>query len=225
MSAKLRYSQAALEARPTFFRASLIVAVEDEDDKYFWQIVLRKTGCLDGVIVEPQGGLSEVLKLLDERPSSRYVVARDRDYDYQLGEHGEARVLITYGHSIENTLCAPVLSSRCLEVLKREVGANTRTFFEWLERSVARLENLACINATRALHPPPLQRHPGPYLVGGGGNRGFEICERKIRSKEAELASEDLNSAVDAVRGAAATENGWVFRLIPGHFLFALLRN
>lgn len=107
--AALEYSDAALNVRAAFFGASKMLYVEGEDDVIFWEAVLRTFG-KSGFKVEAVGGIEELKKKIGKIEARQIDSAAAKDSDFSRLEptaKAVANVIVTYAHSIENTLITP----------------------------------------------------------------------------------------------------------------------
>ncbi|MEB3899428.1 DUF4435 domain-containing protein [Pseudomonas putida] len=118
--AALEYSDAALNVRAAFFGASKMLYVEGDDDVIFWESILSSFGRV-GFKVESVGGVEELKKKIQKIESQQIdsVAARDADF-VKLDQASQPirNVMVTYGHSIENSL----ITSRALYKLARVYG-------------------------------------------------------------------------------------------------------
>ena len=221
----LDYSTEALAVRPEFFDGRVVLAVEDKDDGHFWGIIANWFGVRSKVKIESKFGVENVMKVLREHSSSNYFIARDRDYSFPLDDDGPDRILLTFGHSIENTLCHPIILSRCLASALRDLDFDDEQVFTWLDRSLSSIRSLVAVNLSRETEPPPLQDHPGRYLTNSGRSDCCTLCEEKVEA-ESEQYREILNvERVQEFLAEAEDDSLVVRRAIPGHFLLALCRN
>jgi hypothetical protein len=103
---EIEYSIDALNSLNKFYRASVIVYVEGDDDILFWENVIKKCTNLDFEVI-PLGGADEVDKKIELITSNQLlsIAARDSDYLRLTGsESVHPLVIYTFGYSIENSI-------------------------------------------------------------------------------------------------------------------------
>jgi hypothetical protein len=135
--AKLEYSVDAKNVLAKFFRVDKILYVEGDDDVPFWEFMFEKFDAPE-VEVRQVGGKNEIQKYIDQITSGKLnaIVATDSDFrPFDGTSLNHDLVIVTAGHSIENTL----ISAKVLMKVARKTGrlpAKTVTIDEcqnWLD--------------------------------------------------------------------------------------------
>ncbi|MFJ7106630.1 DUF4435 domain-containing protein [Pseudomonas sp. NPDC098740] len=135
--AVLDYSDAALNVRAAFFGASRMLYVEGEDDVIFWESILRAFQ-KSGFKVESVDGVEELKKKIKKIEARQIdsVAARDSDFTrldpaYKVVQD----VMVTYGHSIENSLVTSMALFQLAKIYGRipDGKISEADFDEWLD--------------------------------------------------------------------------------------------
>jgi hypothetical protein len=130
----LIHSPAALDTLKHFHRVSFVVYVEGPEDVPYWNHVLKHFE-LEAFHLKVAGGSEEIEKYCDAilTEDTEICVARDLDLSDVLGcLHDHARILHTYGYSIENSLCRPDAVSRVTQALALTTEPLAATYSNWL---------------------------------------------------------------------------------------------
>ncbi|MND87101.1 hypothetical protein D3C76_506710 [compost metagenome] len=222
--AALEYSNDALNVKAAFYGADKMVYVEGDDDVIFWEGIL-KTFEKSGYQVEAVGGLEELDKKIRKIESQQIdaVAARDADFTGLNSNFRLTRnVLLTYGHSIENSLITPAALYRLAKVYGRiPDGILTQAEFDdWLvelEDSFGDLIFLDAANDIGELGVAVLGNNCSRYMTS---NQSCSPSRPKIEDSISEL-SKNLNLVAGSIviRSQFALLGKRLIDFMRGHFL------
>lgn len=222
--AALEYSDAALNVRAAFFGASKMLYVEGEDDIIFWEHILQAFG-KSGYEIEEVGGIEELKKKIAKIESGAIdsVAASDSDFA-KLDPQRSAvnNVIVTYGHSIENSLINP----RSLHRLARVYGRlptgliSEQDFGDWLDDIEAHFTDLVIYDATNQLHglgAAVLSDNCSRFMTS---QQACSPSTAKITAMVSQLANNpNLAAHIPAVKTIFATSGHRILDFMRGHFL------
>lgn len=220
---KLEYSSDAFKARSKFLQCDYIIAVENEDDIAFWSIIMESCNVQVKYKIEPKHGVQEVEKFRLEDEDSPYVIARDRDLDFAPGETGGHRCLLTWGYSIENSLCNIHCLTKAIRIGSRDQYTSKDIVEEFINYSERCIGDLVCVDASKIVRNRPLGDNFARFSQKQNSNcHDFDVSEvnRAISRAIHGVSEEELRIEISALK--CHTE--WFRRLCNGHFLFSLCR-
>lgn len=222
--AALEYSDAALNVRAAFFGASRMLYVEGEDDVIFWESILRSFG-KSGFKVESVGGVEELKKKINKIEAQQIdsVAARDSDFAKLSGlSQPVQNVMVTYGHSIENSLVTP----RALYNLARVYGRipvgkiSEQNFDVWLTDLEVNFSNLIFYDAANQIN------EMGVVVLSDNCTRFMtsqQSCSPSAQKIEEAVSKHEqnlpLHNNMVAVKATFAATGYRAIDFMRGHFL------
>ena len=131
---KLSYSSGAVSIRNQFLDVDFVVYVEGDDDIPFWDGLFGDKISTEKFKIEQVNGKENLRKYIDgiiNETMFNVVVACDSDYTKYTGELwvNNPRIIVTYGHSIENTMFCP----NSIAVYLRTMSRTTKNYFSEVE--------------------------------------------------------------------------------------------
>lgn len=222
--ATLEYSDAALNIRAAFFGASKMLYVEGEDDIIFWECILKAFD-KSGYEIESVGGIEELKKRIAKIESGAIdsVAASDSDFA-KLDPQRKVvnNVIVTYGHSIENSL----INSRSLHRLARVYGRlpngliSEQDFDDWLSDIETHFNDLVIYDAANQLHglgAAVLSDNCTRFMTS---QHACSPSATKIAAATSQLENNpDLAAHIPAVKTVFATSGHRAIDFMRGHFL------
>lgn len=216
----LEYSIDALEIKSLFFNKDFTVYVEGEDDVIFWENTFQRCG--KSVYVEELNGSNEVLKkinLIVEKDADFYV-AIDNDYrDFKSERIEHKRIIVTHGHSIENTLYNKATIQRIIRQFSRktiDISNDLSKIIRKFEEAIIPLLMLEIANELYDKKESILGRNCSRFLEN---NSSVYLCRNKIEefinSKKNIFTKEELNE----VKKKIDVQKKSIWFLVRGHFL------
>lgn len=146
----LNYSYDALNVKAAFYGAERMLYVEGQDDLLFWEFILKKFN-KSGFQVEDLGGKEEVIKRINEVREGLVdcIIATDADFNLLNPDYcDQESILLTYGHSIENSIITAYSIIKLSKVYARTKAEIDRDTVEsWLAESEAILSDLIICDA------------------------------------------------------------------------------
>ncbi len=132
----LFYSNDALNIINQFYNCDKIIYVEGDDDVVFWEVVFGKFN-ISNVKAIPTGGKEELKKFekILESTQVEYIIAKDADYTHLTNDiECRENIIITPGHSIENSLICPETIKKCIQTNGRisVKDINTNEIKQWI---------------------------------------------------------------------------------------------
>ena len=217
----LSYSTGALGVLHRFHRSEAIAYVEGDEDVAFWSAILAKAG-ITGIAIKTAGGSSQleakVANILQD--GARIIVACDSDHTpFCAGTVSHARIVRTYGYSIENTMYCPLTLNR----VSQKVGRTTEDFLKAISDWYSRLEE-SCDDAL--VHDVANHRCRKGIAVFGDNCSRFlhtpaspEISAAKVNAFLLTITAQFDRVEIETVRALIATDSRPRRVLIKGHFL------
>ncbi|MFV0845090.1 DUF4435 domain-containing protein [Klebsiella quasipneumoniae] len=215
----------ALSVINKFKRVSAILYVEGPSDRVFWKTLLDSKG-VSNISIEIAGSCTiiddYINKILND--NLEIFVARDKDYKYTLNKIPKhKRVLITFGHSIENTL---VYNDAIVNIGKSIGGDNEHCCISvqnWHDYIVNQLQPLVIREFANEATGSGLSifGDHGDHLFGKkwqSDNFPTEMIYKKITEIDTVILPQALQEAQHIVE----EQQNDIFHFIRGHFLFSL---
>lgn len=223
-SDSLDYSDEATNTLDAFMECDFILFVEGDDDVLFWSTIITQCSNLN-VDIRPVGGVNELKPYVEKIKDGKLscVVAKDADYDSYNGELRHARVMYTFGYSIENTLYSSPLIANILRVWSKSQVDTSEKIESWLAEladSCAPLFYLDFLNAQRKLEIDTGAGHCQRFMM----NKKSEQFDReKVLNHVEQLAERHaLSLSTDEL---SCIKHVPILLLMRGHFLqSAILR-
>lgn len=225
MSKGIARGAKALSVINRFKRVSAVMYVEGPTDRVFWKNLLDSKG-VENISIEIAGSCTiiddYILKIINE--DLNIYVARDKDYKFNLNRIPQHhRVLLSYGHSIENTL---IYDDSIISIVSSAGGDEEiciATVQEWVEYIVGELKPLVVREFANE------EIGSGINILGDHGNNLFgsrwsssNFPREKIADKIAEIDSVIPQSKITEASDIISDNLLNVCCFIRGHFLFSL---
>lgn len=138
-SNSLEHSDAGVSVLNLFNESRVMIYVEGDDDIPFWNHLFKKFAPKDFYTMEQthgKEGLKRYIEGIKSGTMHNVMVACDSDYSF-FSDEGAIRhplIVVTYGHSIENTMfCVPMLASY-LERLKTTTDDYVDVVNTWISK-------------------------------------------------------------------------------------------
>lgn len=227
----LEYSTAALEAKALFYNKKAILYVEGIDDPLFWHYFTNRLE-LDLHIEDVGGGgnIDKIVnKIIDE--NANIYVAIDRDYIDYLEEEDRNKyindkILLTYGHSIENTLYNPLILN---EVIKNYVKKtdllevdNIISIYQSFENNSKDLLIYDILSNKLDSNVSVLGDSCMRHLKS---NKSIEICTNKVTQYINSLGLNFNENYLTNISSKIDASNLSIYQIIKGHFLTSFIIN
>lgn len=225
MAKGLVRSAKALSVINKFERTDAVMYVEGPSDRLFWKNIFDIYN-VENISINIAGSctiidayISNIVK--DDVP---IFVARDKDYKFHAGKIPmHERVLLSYGHSIENSLlCRQALIdiavinggelSKCFSFIKGWSDDFVESVNELIIREIANEISMAGLS----VFGDHYEIFFGKQLKNGQLQK--EKIDSHISNLDSYLSAESINDARDIFN--VIKENGYWF--IRGHFLFSV---
>ncbi|TDX86653.1 DUF4435 domain-containing protein [Epilithonimonas xixisoli] len=227
----LEYSTAALEAKALFYNKKAVLYVEGIDDPLFWYEFTSKLS-LD-LHIEEIGGGENLEKIIDKiiEDDARIYVALDRDYlDFYDEEVKQRyihdRVLLTYGHSIENTL----YNSKILnEVIKSYVRVTDFDKIQEIEECFQMFEqdvkNLLIFDILSNKFNSSVKILGDSCMRHLKSAKSLNLCPNKILSYIQDLPINYANELKIDIENKIDNSDKTISQIIKGHYLTSFVIN
>ncbi len=120
---KLMHSDSAISITHEFYNTQVMVYVEGDDDIPFWDELFKKKVPDAFYTIEQVGGKNNLrnhINAIKKGNITNVIVACDSDYNRILYDntsalHDNPLIIMTYGHSIENTMFCPKTVSKYIK--------------------------------------------------------------------------------------------------------------
>lgn len=221
--AGLEYSDAALNIKSAFYGVQKMVYVEGDDDVIFWECVFRFFD-KQGLKVESLGGVCEVKKMSDRIAAHglNSAVARDSDFtsldnNFVLGPN----IILTYGHSIENSLITPTSLHRLAKTYGRVPDGvlDEEIFDAWIdyiESSFADLVYFDGANDLGGFGETVLSNNCSRFMTS---KSSCSPCNARITDYLNSITNEHLIKELPTVKLKIRTLPRRIIDFMRGHFL------
>lgn len=227
----LEYSKEALEAKSLFYSKKSILFVEGIDDPLFWEEFTNKLNL--EVHIEDVGGSEEIEKIIDKiiNENAKIYVARDRDYlDFYNEEakrrYNHNRILLTYGHSIENTLFNPIIINDVIKSYVKTTNFNElaeiNSLYSSLEKEITELLVLDILTSKHNTSTKVLGDSCMRYLKN---SKSVQLCSEKITNFINSLGLRFRKNQITEIKSIFNFINKRIISLIKGHFLTSFIIN
>lgn len=220
----LDYSPEAINVLNLFYRSEVILYVEGEDDVPFWDVVFKKFSESD-VKVVPVFGAPEVDKKISEIVINdlNVLAARDSDYLRVSGQHvSDARVLYTYGYSIENCLYSPGALAAILAMWRRSQNLGSEDCKVWFDSVFESLNTIMLCDVANFIFQRGVSVLPDSCGRFMKDNNSIEVDAEKLQSYlgriKRHFSAEELAESADIL-----DRHGYdLCDIVRGHFLASL---
>jgi hypothetical protein len=218
---ELQYSADALNVLDKFHGANFIVYVEGKDDIVFWSALFDKAG-INGHYVTDAGGISELekimTKIVDE--DARVIAACDSDYSMLLNNRPHhQRIVVTYGHSIENTMYCPYSIDLVIKKLSRTLYDQIDSFNLWLDQFCLDSRTLVIFDIARVRFSKSIKVISGQCSRFLKNSRSHQLDQNKISLYIGTIAVNFQQTELDYCQNLLDNSNIHIKFIIPGHFL------
>ncbi|MBM7015966.1 DUF4435 domain-containing protein [Enterobacter cloacae] len=225
MSNGIKRSPRALSVINRFERKDFILYVEGPSDRSFWQMLLDIYE-INNVGISIAGSCTIIDQYIEDilNEDVMIFVARDKDYKFDLDKiPNHERILVTYGHSIENSL---VLRSSlinmaivnggefqlCSQHIREWINIVIRDFSELIIREFANEISSAGVSVFG----------DNCDYIFGKKSKGENFSQEKITLHLSNLDEEIPDFALSAARELFNKIKGNAYWYIRGHFLFSV---
>jgi len=227
---ELVFSDPAESIKALFYDKEKTVYVEGADDVLFWQSLFSAYE-IDNVHVEEVGGIEELKKYIEriERGLEHIYVARDLDYELFSGFENQPKVLVTFGHSIENT----IISGKAVQKVVRTHGRvrynseDADGFHSWLLSFCNRIKSLLALdifNEIEGLGLRIMGDNCSRFMLS---NHSADLCDVKVSDFFQACVNQCERFDFDGrlIDSVADSTNRMLMDIVRGHFLWsAVLR-
>jgi len=227
----LEYSTGALEAKALFYNKKITLFVEGIDDPLFWY---HFTSLLKlDLHIEDVGGGGNIENIINKiiEENAEIYVAIDRDYIDYLEEEDKNKyinnkILLTYGHSIENTLYNPLILNEVIKNYVKKTNLsevdNIISIYKTFENSTKDLLIYDILSnklgSTVSVFGDSCMRHLK-------SNKSVEICTNKMNQYINSLGLNFNENDLTDISSKIDDSNLSIYQIIKGHFLTSLIIN
>lgn len=139
---KLIHSDSAISITHKFYNSQVMVYVEGDDDIPFWDELFRKRVPIDFYTIEQVGGKNNLRKHINaikRGDITNVIVACDSDYNRILYDttstlYNNPLIIMTHGHSIENTMFCPKAVAKYIKNVLRTTTNYYPSTKKWYEQ-------------------------------------------------------------------------------------------
>ncbi|TWU61205.1 hypothetical protein AYI74_21050 [Shewanella algae] len=152
MSDNFYYSNDAENVRALFHDCQEMLYVEGEDDEIFWEHILAKFNIISKYKIESVNGKEELSKRIKKINSGELTAFAAMDMDFSLlrkDHYNNPKVLMTYGHSIENTIICEKVICRVARIHGRKKNSTNahNECLSWLKKFFNHFDELILMDA------------------------------------------------------------------------------
>lgn len=220
----LSYSDDALNVLSDFYGVSHMLFVEGDDDVVFWEMILDIFD-VRGFKVKAVDGKEEVEKYIAKIEGGLLDswIAKDSDYSMIAGNSASDKVLVTYGHSIENS----ILNIKSVFKAIRSLGrvsisqVKEKDIKEWLDEFLDSFDKLIVadvVNDINGLGVRILGNNCTRFMTS---EKSHNPCIRKIEGQLSGPVRATVEPHMDEVRTAIRKSGREIHDVVRGHFLFS----
>lgn len=193
--AELEYSAGALDTLRLFHQSRFVVFVEGPGDIAFWQAIFRTAGVSD-TFFKIAGGRGTLDRYMSAAiAGAEIVIARDTDWsDLTNAQVVHARVMYTFGYSIENTLCSEAATAGLLRMYLSPNDDHSVDAAEWRDYFGTAIRAVVVLDLART-------------LADGGADVPLDNAFRYLDRRQRDRVNPDaVTSIVAALTGAIDEE-------------------
>jgi Protein of unknown function (DUF4435) len=221
------YSADALDVLHAFHETSVVIFVEGEADKIYWNWVAAEAGVRNYTLDSVGGGsqINEKIRLVAEDDAA-IVVACDSDHSAFLPDTVvHERVVRTHGYSIENTMYCPNTLRRLLIKLSRSLSVEMAVVNGWYERFSLSVFPLLIYSIANQLYGTGVEvfgNSSARHLVN---NRSPNLSDAKIESHIESFKDKFTEGQLRACRRKVVRDGREIRLLVKGHYLSVAVAN
>lgn len=223
--ANLQYSLGARNVLNRFHSVEKMIYVEGDDDIPFWEIVINSIGEFSYKIEESGGKPQLSDRILEiQGGGADFLVAIDSDFDDFLSGRLNAKIIKTFGYSIENSIVSDVVLHKAVcnisKISKKSFSVDECK--EWVELIDDAISKLVLYDISNRV-----DSH-GVAVIG-------ENCDRfMISKKSCALCGDKINEHISTFPFCVSEDAGLIFLqafekrnlknidMLRGHFLMSL---
>lgn len=218
--ADLDYSIDALNAKGAFYGASAIFYVEGEDDIIFWTEILSHLPNFR-FHVEATDGCPKLDEYIEEIVAGRLdaIAARDADYIRFKKKVPEcARVIHTFGYSIENSLYIPGTIFWLCKAWCKDISLTQEECDVWTSAIASELKDLLVLdiaNYVASAGVKVLDDNCTRFMLNQSSDRP---CAKKIGKHRTDVEPQIPEAVVRNVRRKLGKDAAGIVATLRGHF-------
>lgn len=219
---KLEHSSQAISVLHQFYDAKVMLYVEGDDDIPFWDNMFKRyspPGFYEIEQAHGKNGLKNYIEGVNNGTLRNVIVACDADYTtYFPNIKHSKKIVMTYGHSIENTMfCIPMINDY-IKRLNNSTSDISNDIWNWLGQfyiDIMKLLPFDIINSCKELAE-------GSYKCLNYGFSYFAKGCKLDKSKIEEYIKDKINEVdlemYNQVLGYCKNDERDTHKIVPGHF-------
>jgi hypothetical protein len=215
------YSSDAINVLDKFHGVKFIVYVEGPDDVAFWASLFDKSG-ITGYYIDCAGGIKELEKIISQilYDNARTIAACDAHYSLlldNLPKHD--RIVISFGHSAENTMYCPHTLNRVIKKFTRDLVERTAFIDDWYNTFCMSAKVLIVYDLAQQKYDKGVQVHGRECSRFLKSHYSYKLDDVKIKSYIAEIkplfSTKEIRESERLIDGS----DFQIRHIINGHFL------
>jgi len=220
----LEYSIDAENIISSFFDSDIMIYVEGKDDIIFWEIIFDKLSKLKTKI-QDVGGSKELEKYAEKISSGdlNAIAACDGDFSLINPIHDNDNIIITFGHSIENSLICENSLRKAIKSFSKISTAQASEIDSksWLESFYTELEDLILLDINNEI------KGLGDCVISDNctsimkSKQSEIICKSKIYKVISKISDKALDDDIQRIVEKISLSDRDVKDFLKGHFLFS----
>lgn len=221
----VEYSSDAVNVLNKFHRCQVLIYVEGDDDKLFWDVILKKFG-IKNYKIEPKDGCDELDKYISRLISEdlNIYIARDSDYIDIVGNFPQHKRLIkTYGYSIENTLFDPSSVAEIARLWVKGNEVDEQEIYESIDNLLSTLKPMLALdiaNYKYDLFVNVLGDNCTWYMKS---QSCADIDSKKVEAHYRKIVDKFTEEQIDYVTNIINESDFELFEVVRGHFLQSII--
>lgn len=219
-------SKTAIEKEHMFYNVDCIIYVEGEDDIVFWDCILRRDA-IPKYKVKQVGGKGNLIQYLNyiDNDTRTFTVACDRDYRDFVNPSFSKKVLVTYGHSIENTMYCGHQICDMIFKFGRGVRHDLNFVCQWTESIEASIKELLKYDIANEKYDLGISVGVESSERFLSENPKYLLDQAKIESHIDSIKNSFNRLHIEEISAKIDSMEIKIYKCIRGHFLTALVRN
>jgi hypothetical protein len=220
----LEYSLEAENIMSSFFDSDIMIYVEGKDDIIFWEIIFDKFAKIKTKI-QDVGGSKELDKYAKKINSGdlNAIAACDGDFSLIKPIYDNDNIIITFGHSIENSLICENSLRKVVKSFSKisTTQASSIDSNSWLESFYSELEELILLDINNEL------KGLGDCVIGDNctpvmkSKQSEAICKDKITKALSTVSDKALDADLQEIAERISLVDRDIKDFLKGHFLFS----
>ncbi|TKU42275.1 DUF4435 domain-containing protein [Citrobacter sp. wls716] len=218
-------SSKALSVMNKFERKDAVLYVEGPTDRVFWNIMFDIYK-INNISINIAGSCtaidSYIYKIINE--NIPIFVARDKDYKYHLNKiPPHNRVLLTFGHSIENSLICPQILTDITTINGGEYSTSMDLVIDWQSKLINSVKELIIREFANEISQSGISVFGDHYeYICGKKSKDAYIPIEKINKHLEIIDAKIPNDAILQARRIYESMSSQSYWYIKGHFLFSI---